>query len=278
MQQFRQTYYPTILQAIHLLILYLFIQTLVDFPLALIDYYKGTDYLYNPVKKVILNVGSTVFILIYGIRRSKVHIKEIFPLKFFNPLILIPLATFFLGAHNLLEEVNIRLEKLLPAPPWFWELFSKIFESDFGWWGAFFRVAVIAPIVEELIFRGIILNGLRKNYPAISAIFFSALLFSLFHLNPWQMPATFILGLLLGWIMIRTRNILLAIIGHSMNNLLVLLTVTYWQQISTHPIMQMEPRNKYILSALLVVVSLVLIYLASIKSSRKKLKSKKPVN
>src|SRR5690554_2360935 len=129
MQQYEHTYYPTILQAIHLLILYLFIQTLVDFPLALIDYYKGTDYLYNPVKKIILNAGSTLFILIYGIRRSKASLKEVFPLKFFNPLILLPLATFFWGAHNLLEDVNMRIEKVLPAPPWFWELFSKIFES-----------------------------------------------------------------------------------------------------------------------------------------------------
>lgn len=276
MQQFRQTYYPTILQAIHLLILYLFIQTLVDFPLALIDYYKGTDYLYNPVKKILLNVGSTLFILLYGIRRSKVHVKEIFPLKFFNPLIILPLAAFFPGAHNLLEEVNVSLEKLLPAPPWFWELFSKIFDSDFGWWGAFFRVAVIAPIVEELIFRGIILNGLRKNYRATTAVFISALLFSLFHLNPWQMPATFVLGLLLGWIMIRTRNILLAIIGHSMNNLLVLLTVTYWKQINSHPFFLLNAWEQYLISGMLVVLSILLMYLTTLWPKQKKL-NKQPM-
>jgi uncharacterized protein len=135
----------------------------------------------------------------------------------------LPVITFLWGAHNMLEEVNIAIEKVLPAPPWFWELFSKIFDSDFGWWGAFLKVAVIAPIVEELIFRGLILHGLRKNYTATTAIFISALLFSLFHLNPWQMPATFVLGLLLGWIMLRTRNIILAILGHSLNNFLVLL-------------------------------------------------------
>jgi uncharacterized protein len=49
--QFRQ--YPTIIQAIHLIILYIFIQTLVDFPLAMIDYYKDTEYLYHPIKKII---------------------------------------------------------------------------------------------------------------------------------------------------------------------------------------------------------------------------------
>jgi uncharacterized protein len=276
MQQLRPTYYPTILQAIHLLILYLFIQTVVDFPLALIDYYKGTDYLYNPIKKVILNAGSTIFIIVYGIRRSEAPVKEIFPLKLFNPLVLLPLVTFFWGAHNLLEAVNMRIEKILPAPPWFWELFSKIFESDYGWWGAFLKVAVIAPVIEELIFRGLILNGLRKNYNAFTAVFISAVLFSLFHLNPWQMPATFVLGLLLGWIMIRTRNIMLAIIGHSINNLLVLLTVTYWKEINTHALFLMEGKEKYLLSGMIVLLSVILIYLATLWPRRKTVR-KKPV-
>ena len=48
MEEARQKYYPTILQGIHMVILYIFIQTIIDFPLALIDYYKDTEYLYNP--------------------------------------------------------------------------------------------------------------------------------------------------------------------------------------------------------------------------------------
>ncbi|WP_372947722.1 CPBP family intramembrane glutamic endopeptidase [Mariniphaga sp.] len=264
MQQFRQTYYPTILQAVHLLILYLFIQTVVDFPLALIDYYKGTDYLYNPIKKIILNTGSTLFILLYGFKKTKAPFPEVFPLKMFNPLILIPIITFFWSAHNLLEPVNIAVEKVVPAPPWFWELFSKVFESDYGWWGAFFKVAVIAPVIEELIFRGLILHGLRKNYNAVKAVLVSALLFSLFHLNPWQMPATFVLGVLLGWIMIRTNSILLAILGHSLNNLIVLLTITYWEQISNHAIYLIGKEEKLMLSGLVIGVSLILIYFSTL--------------
>ncbi|SHE78234.1 hypothetical protein SAMN05444274_102382 [Mariniphaga anaerophila] len=270
MQQFRQTYYPTILQAIHLIILYLFIQTVIDFPLALIDYYKGTDYLYNPVKKILLNAGSTIFILLYGLKKSKARVFEVFPVKKFNPLVVLPIITFFWGAHNLLDVVNNALNKVLPAPPWFWELFGKIFDSDFGWWGAFFKVAVIAPIIEELIFRGLILHGLRKNYHGITAVIVSALLFSLFHLNPWQMPATFVLGLLLGWLVLRTKSILLAILGHSLNNLMVLLTITYWEQISTHAIYLMEKQEKLVLSALVAGLSLILIYFSMLWPSKKK--------
>ncbi len=264
MEELRQKYYPTILQGIHLVILYLFIQTVVDFPLALIDYYKGTEYLYNPVKKIVLGVGSVVFILLYGIRKSKAPVLEIFPFKLFNPLILIPTVAFLWGAHNFLNVVNIQVEKLIPPPPWFWELFNKIFEGDYGFMGAFMKVVVVAPVVEELIFRGLLFSGFRKNYNGFVAVFMSALLFSLFHLNPWQMPATFVLGLLLGWLMLRTNSILVAILGHSINNALVLFTVTYWKDLREHPIYLMEQNQLLVLSALLMALSLILIYFTSI--------------
>ncbi|MCF6357598.1 MAG: CPBP family intramembrane metalloprotease [Draconibacterium sp.] len=270
MNEIRQKYYPTVLQAIHLIILYIFIQTVVDFPLALYDYYNGTDYLYNPFKKITLGVGSTFFILYYGFRKSKAPFLQVFPMKFFNPLILIPIATFLWGAHNLLEIVGNLMDKFIPAPAWFWEMFSKIFDGDFGWWGAFLKVAVIAPIVEELIFRGLILQGFRRNYNGFIAVLMSALLFALFHLNPWQFPATFILGLLLGWLVLRTNSILLAILGHSINNALVLLTITYWESIQLHPIYLMEKKDFYFTSVLVVLGSAVIIYLLSIVWWKKK--------
>uniref|UniRef100_UPI003216540F CPBP family intramembrane glutamic endopeptidase n=1 Tax=uncultured Draconibacterium sp. TaxID=1573823 RepID=UPI003216540F len=264
MERYRQKYYPTILQGIHLVILYIFIQTIVDFPLALIDYFKGTEYLYNPIKKIALGVGSVLFILLYGIRKSKAPVLEIFPVKLFNPLVLIPVTTFLWGAHNFLDVANEWVAKMIPAPPWFWELFSKIFEGDYGFTGAFIKVSVIAPIVEELIFRGLIFNGFRKNYNGFVAVIISALLFALFHLNPWQFPATFVLGILLGWLMLRTNNIFVAILGHSVNNTLVLLTVTYWQPIHEHPIYLLEQNNLLFLSGLIILLSIVLIYVTSL--------------
>ena len=88
------------------------------------------------------------------------------------------------------------------------------------------------------------------------------------------MPATFVLGLLLGWILIRTRNILLAITGHAMNNLLVLLVVTYWDKINSHALFLMDVKQKNQLSALVVLLSVILMYLATIWPRRKKLTKK----
>ena len=256
-------YYPTIMGAIHLIVLYIFIQTIIDFPLALFDYYKGTDYLYNPFKKIALGLGSNIFIFYYAYRRAGVPLKVLFPARSFNVLVLIPLLVFLWAAHNLIGEVNVALDKALPPPAWFWELFNKIFENDYGIYGAILKVAIIAPIVEELIFRGVIMHGLMRNYSKFTAVFTSALLFALFHLNPWQFPATFILGLILGILMVRTRNIFLCILGHAINNGLVLISMQYWDEISQFSFFQSSKPNQLIISALIALTALALIFLFS---------------
>ena len=261
------------MQAIHLVVLYLFIRTIVDFPLALIDYYKDTNYLDNSIKKIVLGVGSVGFILIYGYRNARTKLKELFPMKFFNPLILLPIVTFLWADQNMIGEVNIWVEKVLPSPPWFWELFSKIFEGHYGIYGVILKVAVLAPLIEELIFRGIIMHGLMRNYSKFTAVFVSALMFALFHLNPWQFPATFVLGIILGILMVRTRNILLCILGHGMNNGLVLLFMHYNDTVSENTFYLLDRTKQLQISAMVIVLSLLLIILLSWKRNRK-MKSK----
>jgi membrane protease YdiL (CAAX protease family) len=78
------------------------------------------------------------------------------------------------------------------------------------------------------------------------------------------------LGLLLGWIMLRTNNILLAILGHSINNFLVLLSLTYWQDIRSHAFYLMGKEKIYFTSALVVLLSLILIFLFSSKWAKRK--------
>jgi membrane protease YdiL (CAAX protease family) len=259
MNRTNQKYYPTILKAVHLVVLYMFIQSIIDFPLALYDYYNGTDYLYNPLKKVVLGIGSLAFIFIYAYKKAKAPVKELFPLKSFNIFLLIPIFLFIWGAQNLISVVNVGIDMVLPPPPWFWELFNKVFESDFGIYGAFLKVVIIAPIVEELIFRGIIMYGLMRNYSASTAIFTSALMFALFHLNPWQFPATFVLGALLGFLMVRKRNILLCILGHAINNGIALFGGLIGNEISfLH-----SQTSLLMISFLVVMVSFVIIYIVT---------------
>ena len=85
-------------------------------------------------------------------------------------------------------------------------------------WG-YLSIGLLAPLAEELVFRGAILRSLLRwtKQPwvaiAISAIFFAAA-----HLNPAQLPHAFLVGLLLGWMYYRTDSIVPCVVYHWVNN------------------------------------------------------------
>ncbi|MBQ9668234.1 MAG: CPBP family intramembrane metalloprotease [Prevotella sp.] len=86
--------------------------------------------------------------------------------------------------------------------------------------GGYFVVALLAPVVEEIVFRGAVLRTLLSWQPRRRwlMIGLSALLFAAAHLNPAQMPHAFVIGLLLGWMYSRTDSIVPGIAYHWANN------------------------------------------------------------
>ena len=83
------------------------------------------------------------------------------------------------------------------------------------------ETCIIAPIFEEILYRGILLKGLINKYNTKRAIVYSALIFGIAHLNIPQGINAFLLGLILGIVFYYTRSIYLCMIMHFVNNLLV---------------------------------------------------------
>ena len=77
---------------------------------------------------------------------------------------------------------------------------------------------VIAPVVEEMLFRGVILRGFLQRYPRSNAIWGSAVLFGLAHLNIYQFVAALLLGAVSGWLYERARSLVPCIALHSAYN------------------------------------------------------------
>lgn len=77
--------------------------------------------------------------------------------------------------------------------------------------------SIIAPIVEELIFRKILLDKLRR-FGDLPAILISGIAFGLFHMNLSQFFYATVLGILLAYITIRTNRIIYSILLHMMLN------------------------------------------------------------
>lgn len=83
------------------------------------------------------------------------------------------------------------------------------------------RTALIAPVFEELIFRGIILDGFLKRYGPTIAIISSAIMFGFMHMNVVQALGAMFMGVLLGWFYWQTRSLFICIFIHALNNFLV---------------------------------------------------------
>lgn len=87
-----------------------------------------------------------------------------------------------------------------------------------------FGAVLIGPVIEEVLFRGIILKGFLLNYSPTVAILLSAILFSLAHVQPTQLFGAFVIGLFLAWIFYKTENLILVIFLHSLANITSLLS------------------------------------------------------
>ncbi|HBF36280.1 MAG TPA: hypothetical protein DDW50_03065 [Firmicutes bacterium] len=87
-------------------------------------------------------------------------------------------------------------------------------------------IAILPALAEEILFRGFILQNYRKILGNGKAIFISALLFGMAHLNIQNFWGPFILGLLCGWLVCLYDSIILACLGHLLNNGLIF-TVSY---------------------------------------------------
>jgi membrane protease YdiL (CAAX protease family) len=77
---------------------------------------------------------------------------------------------------------------------------------------------LVAPICEEIFFRGFVFSGLRRAMPPGWAIFLSALIFAVAHADPGSFAVLFIIGLALAFLRWRTRSLWPGIALHFINN------------------------------------------------------------
>jgi membrane protease YdiL (CAAX protease family) len=86
-----------------------------------------------------------------------------------------------------------------------------------------FTFVLVAPVTEELLFRGLILRALKARYGRGAAIGLSALLFGAFHVDPQALVFASLVGLVLGWVAERARSTMPSIAMHAAFNALPIL-------------------------------------------------------
>ena len=91
-----------------------------------------------------------------------------------------------------------------------------------------FSVLIFAPIMEELFFRGIILQKLAIKQNTVRGLIFSALLFTVVHFRS-DVISLFAAGIILALLYLKTKQIIVPIICHFVYNLLFTLNSIYWK-------------------------------------------------
>ncbi len=89
----------------------------------------------------------------------------------------------------------------------------------------FVTTTILAPLFEEIIFRGILLPTLSRDFGEISGIIVSAFIFALAHLSLGEMPPLFVLGIGLGITRIASGSLFSSVIMHSLWNGLTFLNL-----------------------------------------------------
>ena len=96
------------------------------------------------------------------------------------------------------------VEALVPLSAWELQAFEAMSAVTPG---ALLLTCVLAPVLEEMLFRGVILRAFLQRYPRGIAIVHSAGVFGLAHMNLYQFVVGLTIGLVTGWLYERTRSL-----------------------------------------------------------------------
>ena len=89
-------------------------------------------------------------------------------------------------------------------------------------------VAAAAPVLEELLLRGVVLGALVRGIGTWGAIVASAVVFSLLHVDIWSLLPFTVLGIGLGWLATRGRSLWPAVIAHILYNATILAATFFY--------------------------------------------------
>ena len=216
----------------------------------LLIFTKNIEIVKNNIYPLVLIGDIITLILIalillpsdYGMK-DRINIKRIPIKEYFNIIIL------GIGITILLLFLSSILTKLIPS---YNEVANQLATSRGSALQLIITIALI-PIYEEIFYRGIIFEYLRKNFNIIVAIVVQALVFGVMHLNLVQGIYTFILGIVLALIYMYSESILGNITVHIIFNLLGILIIP--KLLINFPSM----------SIVLLIIAIVFIIFSSIK-------------
>jgi sodium transport system permease protein len=149
-------------------------------------------------------------------RRAKVNFRRTFPLSAPSAAAVPAIAV---AAFTGLIVVTSLYGWVAPArEAQGFEQMIHMLLSEVPAWLFFACLAILPPVCEEILCRGFLLSAFRSRYGVKGAVVISAALFGALHLDLYRFPATFVAGLFLGYVRVRTGTLLGSILFHMVWN------------------------------------------------------------
>lgn len=212
----RQRVFPTSAQALSLFVFCLILVGFVGSHLQVLNLEMGL------LQTQILCLLLPTFFYTKSLR---IDFIETFRLKPINPRLAFITILTAGAAFILITQLSILQERLIPAPSHYRERLQDVLLTFRGMsllWSVAL-IAILPGICEELLFRGFILSGLSKRlHPGLSVVL-TGFLFGLLHLDPYRFLLVSVLGILFGFMVLKTGSILTGMLAHMTNNSIILI-------------------------------------------------------
>ena len=167
-----------------------------------------------------LGQGVIVIPPIYYLKSKKRPILNSFRLNSISIKTFKSSFIFSLGVIIIFDTFDRILHQLVPTPDYIIDLGNIMQpESTLGFVFLFLAVVIMAPIGEEIVFRGFLQKFLEEYWKDITrAVLVTSLFFAMIHFNPFWTVQIYLLGVILGFLSWKTNSIVPSIVLHSMNN------------------------------------------------------------
>lgn len=222
------------------------------------DKFTGAITLISVISGV---VALLIILIIFKARhknfREEINIKPI-------RLISIPIIILMGISLNLLIQILI---SCLPIPLELMESYSQAsqFTQDTSII-SFLAIVIMAPIAEEIFFRGLVLSRFSKSMPIVVSIILQAIIFGLIHGTVLWFSYATIIGLVLGLLAYKQKSILGCMILHfSINGLSFMINIF---KIEFNDVTAMVT---LIISAIVFVICIVMMFSNKFNNSKQKI-------
>ena len=176
-------------------------------------------------------LGQGVMVLppIYYLNFKKKSIFDSFRIKSISFNTIINSIIFSVGIIILFDGLDRVIHQIVPTPNYVIDLGNIMQpESTLGLIFLFLAVVVMAPIGEEVVFRGFLQKFLEEYWKDITrAVLVTSLFFSMIHFNPYWTIQIYLLGVVLGFLSWKTKSVIPSIILHSINNGVAFISTVY---------------------------------------------------